>query len=131
MSKVTGIGGVFFKCRDVAKTKAWYAKYLGLPTDEYGYTFFMKTEVEKDDNASQQWSPFKKDSDYFGDSGQQFMINYRVEGLVDLIAELKKDGVEIVGEIKEFDYGKFAWIIDCDGRKVELWEPANESLFKS
>ncbi|GAK75154.1 VOC family protein [Nonlabens ulvanivorans] len=126
-AKVTGIGGVFFKCEDVAATKAWYQEHLGLPVDDYGCTFWTGPTEEK---ASQQWSPFKKDSTYFNPGNQEFMINYRVDDLVKLIEQLKDAGVEIAGEIEEFDYGKFGWIIDIDGRKVELWEPANEELFE-
>ncbi|GAK92811.1 glyoxalase/Bleomycin resistance protein/dioxygenase family protein [Nonlabens ulvanivorans] len=126
-AKVTGIGGVFFKCADVAATKAWYQEHLGLPVDDYGCTFWTGPTKEK---ASQQWSPFKKDSTYFNPGDQEFMINYRVDDLVSLMEQLKKSGVQIAGAIEEFDYGKFGWIIDIDGRKVELWEPANEELFE-
>ncbi|GAK88569.1 glyoxalase/Bleomycin resistance protein/dioxygenase family protein [Nonlabens ulvanivorans] len=126
-AKVTGIGGVFFKCADVAATKAWYQEHLGLPVDDYGCTFWTGPTKEK---ASQQWSPFKKDSTYFNPGDQEFMINYRVDDLVSLMEQLKKSGVQIAGAIEEFDYGKFGWIIDIDGRKVELWEPADEELFE-
>ncbi len=129
IGKVTGIGGFFFKCRDVSKTKEWYKKHLGFEVDDYGCTFFMKQEVEKDENASQQWSPFKADTDYFGKSGQEFMINLRVDDLLELLEELKANDVRIFDEVQEFEYGKFAWIEDCDGRRVELWEPQNENLF--
>jgi predicted enzyme related to lactoylglutathione lyase len=130
MKKVTGIGGIFFKCKDVAATKKWYQKHLGLEVDEYGCTFWQAKSVELDAKASQQWSPFKKESDYFEPGKQEFMINYRVADLVELIKELGQQGVEIVGEMQEYDYGKFGWIMDCDGRKVELWEPLNEHLFE-
>ncbi|MBF4983480.1 VOC family protein [Nonlabens mediterrranea] len=126
-AKVTGIGGVFFKCADVAATKAWYHKHLGLPVDDYGCTFWTGPTTDK---ASQQWSPFKEDTAYFNPGDQEFMINYRVDDLVKLIKQLKSAGVQIAGEIEEFDYGKFGWIIDIDGRKIELWEPANEELFE-
>lgn len=129
MKRVTGIGGIFFKCADVQKTKAWYAKHLGLDTDDYGCTFWQP-HLDKDERSSQQWSPFKMESTYFGKEDQQFMINYKVEDLDALINQLKDEGVEVVGEIERFEYGNFGWIIDCDGRKVELWQPLNESLFK-
>jgi len=129
-AKVTGIGGIFFTCKDVATTKAWYEKHLGLPVDDYGCTFFQANDVELNPKASQQWSPFKSDTTYFNPDDQEFMINYRVDDLVRLLKQLSNAGVEIAGEIQEFDYGKFGWIIDCDGRKVELWEPANEHLFE-
>ena len=130
MKKVTGIGGIFFKCKDTAVTKAWYEKHLGLPVDDYGCTFWQADSVALDKKASQQWSPFKEDSNYFEPGEQEFMINYRVADLHGLINELRENDVEIAGEIQEFDYGKFGWIIDCDGRKVELWEPINEHLFE-
>ncbi|SCY26511.1 hypothetical protein SAMN05192588_1949 [Nonlabens sp. Hel1_33_55] len=130
MKKVTGIGGIFFKCNDVEATKEWYQKHLGIKHDEYGHTFWNRDVDLPDNKMSQQWSPFKKETDYFDPSKQEFMINYRVENLDQLIAELKSSGVQLIGEAQEFDYGKFAWILDADGRKVELWEPANESLFE-
>ena len=89
---------------------------------------------EKDFDSShtimtQQWSPFPADTDYFAPASNEFMINYRVANLDNLLEILKEDGVTLVGEKQEFDYGKFAWILDCDGRKLELWEPRNEELF--
>lgn len=130
MKKVTGIGGIFFKCADVKTTKQWYATHLGLAVDDYGCTFFQANDVALHPKASQQWSPFKKDTTYFDPGEQEFMINYRVANLEALLIELKNNGVQISGEMQEFEYGKFGWIIDCDGRKVELWEPANEQLFE-
>ncbi len=126
-ARVIGIGGIFFKCHDVAATKAWYEKHLGLSVDDYGCTFWNGPTEEK---SSQQWSPFKNDTTYFGSGTQEFMMNYKVNDLITLIADLKEAGVEIAGAIEEFDYGKFGWIIDIDGRKVELWEAANEDLFE-
>jgi predicted enzyme related to lactoylglutathione lyase len=130
MKKVTGIGGIFFKCNDVAITKSWYEKHLGLPVDEYGCTFWQADSVKLDEKASQQWSPFKMDSDYFEPGKQDFMINYRVANLKSLLTELKQNGVTIVGKVEEYEYGDFAWIMDCDGRKIELWQPRNEQLFE-
>lgn len=130
MKKVTGIGGIFFKCKDPQVTKAWYKKHLGLEVDEYGCTFWQEKSVKLDKNASQQWSPFESDSTYFEPGKQDFMINYRVADLKVLLEELQQNGVEIVGKIEEYDYGKFGWVMDCDGRKVELWEPKNEHLFE-
>lgn len=131
MKKVTGIGGIFFTCKDVETTKAWYQKHLGLPIDDYGCTFFKAQEVESNPKATFQWSVFKDNTDHFNAQLQAFMINYRVTDLHALINELVENGVEIDGEIQEYEYGKFAWIIDCDGRKVELWEPSNEELFEN
>jgi predicted enzyme related to lactoylglutathione lyase len=130
MKKVTGIGGIFFKCKDTQATKAWYEKHLGLPVDDYGCTFWQAESVNLDKKASQQWSPFKSDSTYFDPGKQDFMINYRVADLESLLEELKQNAVEVVGKMEEYDYGKFGWVMDCDGRKVELWEPSNEHLFE-
>jgi len=122
MKKVTGIGGIFFKCADVEATKNWYEKHLGIDTDEYGHTFWNLNPEKPEEKTSQQWSPFKKETDYFEPSQQEFMINYRVDNLDELLKELKLNGVELVGEPQNFDYGKFAWILDQDGRKESLFE---------
>ena len=116
--RVTGIGGLFFKTDDLKATKNWYQKHLGFNTDDWGCTFWWK---DKDGNdASTQWSPFKKDTNYFEPSTKNFMFNYRVENLVELLKELEKEGVKIVGEMQEFEYGKFAWILDNENNKIEL-----------
>jgi predicted enzyme related to lactoylglutathione lyase len=124
--RVTGIGGIFFKTKDPKTTKDWYNKHLGLNTDQWGSTFWWKDKEGND--CSTQWSPMKNDTDYYEPSKKQFMINYRVENLEELLEELKKEGVEIVGEMQTFDYGKFGWIMDPDGNKIELWEP-NDKAF--
>ena len=124
--RVSGIGGIFFKTKDPKTTKDWYNKHLGLNTDQWGSTFWWKDKEGND--CSTQWSPMKEDTDYYEPSKKQFMINYRVENLEELLEELKKEGVEIVGEMQTFDYGKFGWIMDPDGNKIELWEP-NDKAF--
>ncbi|ARN72454.1 glyoxalase [Nonlabens tegetincola] len=129
MAKVTGLGGIFFVCNDPERTKQWYQKHLGLNTDQYGCTFFMSEEVKREPKATQQWSPFPADTTYYP-IDQKFMINYRVDDLEELLADLQNSGIQQEGDMQEFDYGKFAWIIDCDGRKVELWEPKQEELFE-
>lgn len=124
--RVTGIGGLFFKTKDPKKTKDWYQKHLGFNTDDWGCTFWWKDKEGND--ASTQWSPFKDDTSYFEPSDKPFMFNYRVENLTELLVELKKEGVTIVGEPQEFDYGKFAWILDNEGNKIELWEPKDAAF---
>lgn len=124
--RVTGIGGLFFKATDPKKTKDWYHKHLGFNTDDWGCTFWWKDKEGND--ASTQWSPFKEDTNYFEPSEKNFMFNYRVENLVELIAVLKQEGVTVLGEIQEFDYGKFGWILDNDGNKIELWEPKDAAF---
>ena len=124
--KVTGIGGIFFKTENPDKMKEWYSKNLGLVTDEYGSPFEFRNANNPDEINYLQWSPFSQDTKYFEPSTKEFMINYRVENLVELVAELKKDGVEIVDEIEEFEYGKFIHIMDPEGNKIELWEPVDQ-----
>ncbi|PZD78494.1 VOC family protein [Mesonia sp. K7] len=126
--RVTGIGGFFFKTEDPKKTKDWYQKHLGLNTDEYGCTFWWKDNEGND--CSTQWSPFKKDTKYFEPSQKEFMMNFRVENLVELLDELKKEGVQVVGEIEEYSYGKFGWIVDLEGNKIELWEPIDKAFLE-
>ena len=124
--RVTGIGGFFFKTKDPDNIKNWYNKHLGLNTDNYGCTFWGK-----DDNGnkcSTQWSPFKEDTNYFEPSKKEFMMNFRVDDLVGLLKELKNEGITIVGEIEEYDYGKFGWILDPEGNKIELWEPIDSAF---
>ena len=120
--KVTGIGGIFFKCQNPEEMKKWYNKYLGIATDAYGATFESRNADNPDEINYLQWSPFNIDTKYFEPSQKEFMINYRVANLIELVEELKKDGVEIVDEIEEFEYGKFIHILDPEGNKIELWE---------
>ncbi|WP_459210559.1 VOC family protein [Aquimarina rhabdastrellae] len=123
MKRVTGIGGIFFKSTDPKKTKDWYKNHLGLNTDEYGCTFWWKDE--EDNKCSTQWSPFAKDTSYFEPSKKEFMMNFRVDDLVTLMETLKEEGVTVIDKIEEYDYGKFGWIIDPEGNKIELWEPVD------
>ena len=124
--KVTGIGGIFFKTNDPEKMKTWYQKNLGLVTNEYGSVFEFRSTDKPDNKGYLVWSPFTDDTKYFEPSTKEFMINYRVENLVDLLEQLRNDGVEIVGEIEEFEYGKFAHIVDPEGNKIELWDPIDK-----
>jgi len=124
--RVTGIGGIFFKSDDPTATKNWYKDHLGLNTDDYGCTFWWKDKQGND--ATTQWSPFKKDTTYFEPSKKEFMMNFRVHNLKELLATLKEEGVSIVGEIEEYEYGKFGWILDPEGNKIELWEPIDKAF---
>jgi predicted enzyme related to lactoylglutathione lyase len=130
MKRVTGIGGIFFKAEDPVKIKEWYGRHLGLPIDDYGASFRWIDPEDKNAStpALTSWSPFNKDSDYFHPSEKPFMFNYRVENLEGLLKILKEEGVEIVGEMQEFPYGKFGWIMDPEGNKIELWEPKDEGF---
>jgi predicted enzyme related to lactoylglutathione lyase len=128
--KVTGIGGVFFKCKDPEKMKAWYGKNLGLVTNEYGSTFEFRSTDEPRRKNYLAWSPFSNKTKYFQPSTKEFMINYRVENLEKLVAELKKAGVQILDAIETYDYGKFVHILDPEGNKIELWEPVDSVFTK-
>lgn len=126
MKKVTGIGGIFFKCQDPDKMKEWYGTNLGLNTDQYGTTFEWRKSEDNTRKGFTQWSPFTEETTYFEPSTKQFMINYRVENLVELIDGLKSSGVTICDEIEAYEYGKFVHIMDPEGNKIELWEPNDE-----
>jgi len=123
--KVTGIGGIFFKCKDPKKVREWYQQYLGLKTNQYGATFDWYEAADSTRKGQTQWSAFPETTKYFEPSTRDFMIDYRVGNLVDLVEELKKGGVTIVDKIETASYGKFIHILDVEGNKVELWEPVN------
>lgn len=125
MKRVTGIGGIFFKAEDPKKLTSWYAKHLGFNEQEYGGATFswLEDNPNSPTPARTEWSPFKSDTSYFAPSEKQFMFNYRVENLIELLKVLKEEGVTIVGEVQEYPYGKFGWIMDPEGNKIELWEP--------
>jgi predicted enzyme related to lactoylglutathione lyase len=123
MKKVTGIGGIFFKCKDPIKMNEWYKTHLGLDTNQYGANFEWRQNEDPTKKGSTQWSPFADTTKYFEPSTKDFMINYRVENLEALVEQLKNEGVTIVDKIETFDYGKFVHIIDVEGNKIELWEP--------
>lgn len=123
---VSGLGGFFFKTKDPDHLKVWYKKHLGMNTDQYGWTFWWKDKEGND--CSTQWSPFKEETDYFAPSEKPYMMNLRVKNLHKLLEQLKKEGVTVVGEVEEFSYGKFGWILDPEGNKLELWEP-NDRAF--
>jgi predicted enzyme related to lactoylglutathione lyase len=125
-NRVTGFGGFFFKTPDPNKLKEWYRDHLGLNTDQYGCTFWWKDKEGND--CSTQWSPMKADTSYFEPSKAPFMMNFRVADLAALLAVLKKEGVTVVGEIQEFEYGKFGYVLDPDGNKLELWEPVDKAF---
>ena len=123
MKRVTGIGGIFFKCKDPIKLKEWYKIHLGIDTNDYGATFDWRQMSDSDAKGSLTWSPTKETKDYFESSTREFMINYTVQDLETLVEELKKEGVTILDEIAVYDFGKFVHILDLEGNKVELWEP--------
>lgn len=123
MKKVTGIGGIFFKCKDPGKMREWYQANLGLNTNEYGAVFEWYQGADSTKKGFTQWSPFKETTKYFEPSTKEFMINYRVANMDALLEELKKNGVTIVDKVETAEYGKFVHILDVEGNKIELWEP--------
>jgi predicted enzyme related to lactoylglutathione lyase len=124
MKRVTGIGGVFFKARDPRALAEWYRRHLGLAVEDWGGCAFRWAG---DDNpggvGSTVWSPFPQDSGYFAPSQAPFMINYRVHDLHALLALLRSEGCEVDAKVEESDYGKFGWVMDPEGNRLELWQP--------
>jgi predicted enzyme related to lactoylglutathione lyase len=123
MGRVTGIGGVFFRYKDAAAQRDWYRDYLGLHI-EYGTNFASRQADNPEAKGFTQWSPFKEKSEQFE---CQFIMNYRVEDLDDLLKSFADSGVEVIGEVVEETYRRFAHIRDPEGNRVELWEPKDEA----
>jgi predicted enzyme related to lactoylglutathione lyase len=126
--RVTGIGGIFFKSTNPKETTKWYGDNLGLATDEYGSAFEFRNANRPEEINYLRWSPFEEVTDYFDPSEKQFMINYRVQNIEGLVKKLRNNGVTILDEIAEYEYGKFVHIMDPEGNKIELWEPV-DSIF--
>lgn len=118
MAKITGIGGLFFRSKDHKATAEWYEKHLGIKASGMDYW--------AQEAGPTVLAAFKQDTTYFANESQQFMINFRVEGIDELVEKLKADGVHVDDSRMDESYGKFAWIYDLDGNKIELWEPAGE-----
>lgn len=123
MQRVTGLGGIFITCEDTKKQKEWYATHLGIP--ESG-VFEWRDKNEPNRIASSVFALFKKDTDYLKPGTKDHMINFRVANLEALLQQLKEEGVEVVGDMQSFEYGKFGWILDPEGNKIELWEAVDE-----
>ena len=126
--RVTGIGGIFFKCDNPEMMKDWYSDNLGLVTNEYGSVFEFRQSDKPKQKGYAVWSPFPKDTEYFNPSSKNFMVNYRVENIEALVEELRSKGVRIVDKIEIYEYGKFVHILDPEGNKIELWEPIDEAF---
>lgn len=120
MAQVLGIGGIFFKAEDGDAVRAWYARVLGFKIEDWGGAVFPATG-----RAYQIWTPFKADTDYFGPSAS-YMVNLMVDDLEGVLAHAKAEGVEPTGRQDDEAFGKFAWLMDPNGLKIELWEPAAE-----
>ena len=128
--KVTGVGGIFFKCQNTEKMRDWYKQNLGLVINEYGSLFETRQSDNPDEKAYLQWSPFPENTDYFKPSEKEFMINYRVENMEELVEELNQNGVTILDSIESYEYGKFVHILDPENNKIELWEPVDSVFTK-
>jgi predicted enzyme related to lactoylglutathione lyase len=120
MKRVTGIGGVFFKAKDPKALAAWYQTHLGI---DFGGKVYADFKFQEDEKGSQAFSFFKEDTEYFNPSAKEFMINLRVENLFELLKVLREEGVHVFDETVDEDYGKFGWILDIEGNKIELWQP--------
>lgn len=126
MKRVIGIGGIFFKAKDPEKLGAWYEKHLGIDVQEWGGASFQEgahTDLKPKRQAHIVWSPFDADTTYFAPSEKPFMINYRVHDLDAVLAELRKEGVQVDEKMEKSEFGSFGWIVDPEGNKLELWEP--------
>ncbi len=118
MERVLGIGGVFFKSQNPAELRQWYATHLGIPDAEFGHMF--------EGEGQTVWAPFEHDTTYFAPSEKPFMINYRVENLERMLAQLRAANVWVDEKVEAFNYGKFGWAMDPEGNRFELWEPPAE-----
>ncbi|HEX3072226.1 MAG TPA: VOC family protein [Ignavibacteriales bacterium] len=119
MKRVTGIGGIFMKCKNPAALKEWYKERLGI-----GEVFEWRDKDDSNKICQTAVGFFEDNTEYFKPSAKDFMYNYRTDNLEALLEQLKKEGVQVIGEIQVYDYGKFGWIMDPEGNKIELWEPA-------
>jgi catechol 2,3-dioxygenase-like lactoylglutathione lyase family enzyme len=124
MKRVTGIGGIFFKSRDPKALGEWYRQHLGLEVADWGgVAFKWVTSENPTGTGTTTWSPFKEDTSYFAPSMASFMINFRVHDLHALLAALRSEGCAVDDKVDESEYGKFGWVLDPEGNRVELWEP--------
>lgn len=123
MKRVTGLGGVFFKSSDPKTLRDWYREHLGIESEDYGFSFLWREMAAPDNKGYTVWNPFPEGTEYFDPSEQPYMINYRVADLEALLPALEAEGVEVVAGPEAYENGKFAWILDPEGRKIELWEP--------
>jgi predicted enzyme related to lactoylglutathione lyase len=125
MERVTGIGGIFFKAQNAQRLAAWYHQHLGIAAAD-GHTHFEWREKDRPDRVGHTvWSLFPTDTEYFGPGTKSFMLNYRVANLDRMLAQLREAGVT-VEKTEDHPYGRFAWIVDPEGNRVELWEPKEE-----
>lgn len=122
MARVTGIGGVFFKARDPAGLGRWYREQLGLEVQAWGGAA-LRWGTPENPSGTTAWSVFSADTDHFAPSEAPFMVNYRVDDLAALLERLRANGCDVLNRVDESEYGRFGWVVDPEGNKVELWEP--------
>lgn len=120
MAKVVGIGGIFFKARDPEALSTWYAKHLGLDLHDFGGAMFAENERRP---GYTLWSPFPQNTRYFEPGDKDFMVNFRVDDLDALLASLRGAGVQVDPRVEVSEYGRFGWIVDPEGTRIELWQP--------
>jgi len=124
MNRVTGIGGIFFKAKDPKAMQAWYQRHLGIDVQDWGGTAFRWADPDgKPIAGTTAWCIFPAEGDYFAPSAASFMVNYRVADVRALLQVLKEEGCNVLDKFDESEYGKFGWVLDPEGNKVELWEP--------
>ena len=124
MTRVTGIGGIFFKAKDPKALAEWYRQHLGLDVQDWGGVAFQGNgEHNPTGTGTTIWSPFKEDTTYFAPSKASFMVNFRVADLHALLAALRAEGCDVDTKVEESEYGKFGWVMDPEGNRLELWEP--------
>ncbi|GAB2959845.1 VOC family protein [Hymenobacter coalescens] len=127
MKKVIGIGGIFFKSQNPDQLREWYAQKLGFENSPYGTVFQWRKNDGEEQAGMTVWNPFPADTTYFAPSTKEFMMNYIVDDLEALVAQLKQEGVTVLDDIATYDYGKFVHILDPEGNSLELWEPISPS----
>lgn len=128
MNRVTGIGGIFFKAKDPKALAEWYERHLGIDVQPWGGAVFRwNTPQNPSGTGTTTWSPFKEDTDYFAPGTAPFMVNYRVEDLHGLLSALRAEGCRVDDKVEESEYGKFGWVVDPEGNKLELWQPPEGS----
>jgi predicted enzyme related to lactoylglutathione lyase len=127
VKRVTGLGGLFIKCKDPNAMYGWYEKHLGMTRDHSQTVPFNWREAEEPDKTGMTvWALFPENTKYFDPSRSSFMMNFRVENLEQLLDALRADGVQVDDKVETYDYGKFGWIMDPEGNRIELWEPPAE-----
>lgn len=124
MKRVTGIGGIFFNASDPAALRAWYKQHLGVDVQDWGGAAFSWSDADgKPTTGTTIWSIGSVDGAPFAPSKSAFMINYRVDDLAALLQALRDEGCQVLEKMDDSEYGKFGWVIDPEGNKVELWQP--------